>query len=185
MDRMQQKPVGGGSGGTIVQPGPCSVIGPSPGLTQQLPVREQMHRGFKTPNAAQAAPAKREISDLLLPDQTKPTATSASLTSISRPRPTALGTKPSTKTSRTNQEIQLIPVCIPAPHSITVPAHSPTDSASNPQNPRSPQSSSSKPFLSPTASLSPRSILGSEQACTTSPGGSAQSEKSSENSDFR
>lgn len=185
MDRMQQKQVGGGSGGTKVQPGPCSMIGPGPGLTQQLPVREQMHGGFKTPNTVQAAPAKREILDLLLPEQTKPATTSASLTSISRPRPTALGTKPSTKTSRTNQEIQLIPVCIPAPQSVTVPAHSPTDSASISQNFRSPQSSGSKPYLSPTASLSPRSIVGSEQTSTISPGGSAQSEKSSENSDFR
>lgn len=184
MDRMQQKPVGCGSRVTKVQPGPCSTIGPGPCLTQQLPVREQMHSGFKTPNVAQAAPAERGISDLLLPNQTKPV-TSASMTSISRPRPTALGTKPSTKTFRTNQEIQLIPICIPAPQSVTVPAHSPTDSASIPQNLRSPQSSGSKPYLSPTASLSPRSILGSEQACTTPSGVSAQSEKSSENSDFR
>lgn len=168
-----------------MQPGPCSAIGPVPGFTPQLPVREQMQGGFKTPNAAQAAPAKREFSDLLLSDQTKPATSAASLTSISRPRPTALGTKPSTKTSRTNHEIQLIPVCIPGPQSVTVPAHSPTDSASILQNPRSPQSSSSKPYLSPSTSLSPRSILGSEQACTTSSGGSAQSEKTSENSDFR
>lgn len=168
-----------------MQPRPCSMIGPGPGLTQQLQEREQMHSGFKTPNVAKVAPAKREFPDLLLPDQTKPATTSASLTSISRPRPTALGTKLSTKTSRTNQEIQLIPVCIPAPQSVTVPAHSPTDSASIPQNPRSPQSSGSKPYLSPTASLSPRSILGSEQTCTTSSGASAQSEKTSENSDFR
>lgn len=180
MDRMQQKPIGGGSGGTKVQPGPCSMIGPGPGLAQQL-----THSGFKTPNPAQAAPAKREISDLLLPDQPKPATTSASLASISRPRPTALGTKPSAKSSRTNQEIQLIPVCIPAPQSVAVPAHSPTDSASLPHSPRSPQSSGSKPYLSPTASLSPRSGLGSEQAGAISPGGSTQSEKSAENSDFR
>lgn len=180
MDRMQQKPIGGGPGGTKVQPGPCSVIGPGPGLAQQL-----THSGFKTLNPALAAPAKREISDLLLTDQLKPATTSASLASISRPRPTALGTKPAAKSSRTNQEIQLIPVCIPAPQSVTVPAHSPTDSASLPHSPRSPQSSSSKPYLSPTASLSPRSGLCSEQACAISPGGSAQSEKSAENSDFR
>lgn len=185
MNRVQQKPVGGGPGGTKVQPAPCSMIGSGPCLTQQLPVREQMHGGFKTPNVAQAAPAEREISDLLLPDQMKPLTSSASMTSISRPRPTVLGTKPSTKTSRTNQEIQLIPVCIPAPQTATVPTHSPTDSASIPQNLRSPQSSSSKPYLSPTSSLSPRSTLGSEQACTTLSGVSAQSEKSSENSDFR
>lgn len=185
MDRIQQKPVGGGSVGTKVQPAPCSTIGPGPLLAQQPPVREQIHGGFKTPNAAQAAPAIREISDLLLLDQAKPATTSASLTSISRPRPTALGTKPSIKTSRTNQEIQLIPVCIPAPQSVPVPAHSPTDSTSNPHSPRSPQLPSSKPYPSPTASLSPRSILGSEQARTASSGGSGQSEKSSENSDFR
>lgn len=182
---MQQKPVGSGSAGTKVHPGPCSMIRPGPCLTQQLMVGEQMHGGFKTQNVAQAAPAEREISDPLLPDRTKPATTSASMTSISRPRPTALGTKPSTKTSRTNQEIQLIPVCIPAPQSVTVPAYAPTNSASIPQNLCSPQSSGSKPYLSPTSSLSPRSTLGSEQACTTSSGVSAQSEKSTENSDFR
>lgn len=176
MDRMQQKPIGGGSGGTKVQPGPCSVIGPGPGLAQQLPVREQTHGGLKTLNPAE---------ELLVPDRPKPATTSPSLASISRPRPTALGTKPSAKTSRTNQEIQLIPVCIPAPQSVAVPAHSPTDSASLPQSPRSPQSSSSKPYLSPTASLSPRPSLGSEQGGAASPGGSVQSERSAENSDFR
>lgn len=178
MDRMQQKPIGGGSGGTKVQPELCSMIGPGPGLAQQL-----THSGFKTPNPAQAAPAKREITDLLLPDQPKPSTTS--LASISRPRPTALRTKPSGNSSRSNQEIQLIPVCIQAPQSVAMPAHSPTDCASLHQSPRSPQSSGSKPYLSPTASLSPRSGLVSEQPGTASPGASAQSEKSAENSDFR
>lgn len=179
MDRTQQKPVGGGSGRTKVQPGPCSMIEPGPILVQQLPVREQAQSGFKTPNLAPAAPARKEASDLLLPDEPRPAVTTASLASISRPRPTALGSKPCARTSRTNQEIQLIPICIPAPQSVAAAAHSPTDSASLPQSPRSPQSSGSKPYLSPTSSLS------SEQACTTSPRGSAQSERPAENSDFR
>lgn len=196
MDRIQQKPIGTGSCGTKVQPGPCSLIKPGPGFAQQLPTRGPAPGvpavGLKKQcelNPTQAASVKREITDRLLPDQPKPVSTPTTLVSISRPRPTALGTKLAPKTARISKEIQLIPVCIPGPQSANVSPHSPTESTlpqSATPSPQSPQSVSSQPYLSPTSNLTPKpSLGGSEQVWTTSPGGSTPGDKSGENNDFR
>ncbi|KAM6903045.1 inositol polyphosphate 5-phosphatase K, partial [Xenentodon cancila] len=140
--------------------------------------------------------APANATDHIPAGQAKSGSTSATLASISRPRPTALGTKATPKPTRvsvTSKEIDLIPVCIPGPQSAKVLHHSQSESSfplHSPQSPQSPQ-----PYLSPTPSLpppkpnlspslSPKSSL-SPQA---SPGSStpAQSERpGAENKDFR
>ncbi|KAK7895721.1 hypothetical protein WMY93_021046 [Mugilogobius chulae] len=90
------------------------------------------------------------------------------MSSISRPRPTALGNKKITRVCETSPDIDLIPVCLPGPQSISVPAYSPTELTFPPQSPRSPhsphsphsprsphspQSYSGQPYLSPSANM--------------------------------
>lgn len=181
MDRMQQKQISTEPCGSKVQHGPCAVIKAGPGLPPQLTVQD-----------AQAAVTHMEFTDQLQSDQPKSVPTPATLASISRPRPTALRTKPAPKTTRISadpsKEIHLIPVCIPGPHSTIVLPHSQTESSlpfNSPQSPHSPQSSTSQPYLSPNPRLSPQPGLSPQPKRTTSPGRSTQSEKPGENNDFR
>lgn len=203
MDRMQQKPISTGPCGSKVQPGPCALIKAGPGLAPQLTVQEPppispagVLKKQSELNPTQAAVAPMEFTDQLLSDQPKSGSTQAKLASISRPRPTALGTKPAAKTARISadpsKEIHLIPVCIPGPQSANVLPHSQTESSlpfNSPQSPHSPQSSTSQPYLSPNTSLSPKPGLSPQSQRTASPGsstqGQVQPEKPGENNDFR
>uniref|UniRef100_A0A8C4FFV8 Phosphatidylinositol 4,5-bisphosphate 5-phosphatase A n=1 Tax=Dicentrarchus labrax TaxID=13489 RepID=A0A8C4FFV8_DICLA len=144
----------------------------------------------------QAAVAPVKLTDQTQSGQPKSGSAPATLASISRPRPTVLGTKPAPKTTRISvnpsKEIHLIPVCIPGPQSASVLPHSPTESSlslHSPQSPHSPQSYTSQPYLSPNLSLSPKPSLSPQPQRTPSPGSSTQSqgqsEKPGENNDFR
>lgn len=196
MDRMQQRPIITEPCGAKVQPGPCVFVKASPGLAPQLTVQEP-------PPISPAGVLKKQpelnptqATDKLLSDQPKPASTHATLASISRPRPTALGTKPAAKKTRISvdpsTEIHLIPVCAPGRQGASVLQHSPTESSvpfNSPQGPQSPQSSTSRPYLSPTTSLSPKPSLSPPTQRAASPGSSTQNqvqpEKPEENNHFR
>ncbi|XP_077353341.1 phosphatidylinositol 4,5-bisphosphate 5-phosphatase A [Festucalex cinctus] len=92
----------------------------------------------------------------------------ATLTNISRPRPTVLGTKPAPRPARVpTKDVALIPVCIPGPQSANVLPRSPSESSVSPHSPQ--------------ASLSPKSSLSPPPAANTT---QAQSDKTKDN-DFR
>ncbi|TNN71315.1 Phosphatidylinositol 4,5-bisphosphate 5-phosphatase A [Liparis tanakae] len=200
---MQQKPIGTDPFGPRVQPGPCMSIAGGPALPPQFTIQEapligqseelKTQPGLSIMQAA-AAPVK-------VTDQMQSGTTPATLVSISRPRPTALGTKPAPKSTRISvdpsKEIDLIPVCIPGPQSANVLSHSPTEtsiSRHSPQSPRSPQSYTSQPYLSPNpgfpSGLSPKPSLSPQPQRAPSPGSSTQNQVQSEkpageNNDFR
>ncbi|GAA6217024.1 inositol polyphosphate 5-phosphatase K-like isoform X1 [Lates japonicus] len=215
MDRMQQKQLSTDPCGPRVQPGPCAMIGAGPGLPPQLAIQDlplispsevlKKQSGF---SPIQAAVAPMKVTEQMHSGLTKSGSAPATLTSISRPRPTALGSKPGPKPTRISvdpsKEIDLIPVCIPRPQSANVLQHSPTESSfplHSPQSPHSPQSYTSQPYLSPTpsrpqpgpnlpGSLSPKPSLSPQSQRTPSPGSSTQSQAQSEkpggeNNDFR
>ncbi|KAG7513083.1 inositol polyphosphate 5-phosphatase K-like [Solea senegalensis] len=205
MDRMQQKELSTAPCGTTVQPRPCVLIGPGSSSPLQVTVQESV-----TISPSETLNKQSHLSLVQAANVTEqmqsgrnncgPTA----LKSISRPRPTALGTKPVQKLNRisvdpSKKEIDLIPVCIPGPQSANVLPHSQTESSfllHSPQSPHSPQ-----PYLSPTpglsqstlnspTSLSPKSSLCPQSQRTLSPGISNQSQVQSEkpggeNNEFR
>lgn len=203
MDRMQQKQISTEPCGPKVQPGPCALIGAGPGLPPQLAIREpalinpsEALKKLPGLSPMQSTVAPMKLTEQMQSGQPKSGSTPATLASISRPRPTALGTKPAPKTTRISvdpsKEIDLIPVCIPGPQSANVLPHSPTESSfshHSPQSPHSPQSYTSQPYLSPNPSLSPKPSLCPQPQRTPSPGSSTrsqvQSEKPGENNDFR
>ncbi|XP_067340027.1 inositol polyphosphate 5-phosphatase K [Channa argus] len=206
MDHMQQKQISTDPCGSKMQPGP--------GLTPQLQINqsplisqlEVLKKQSGLSPVLQTAPTK--LTDQIQSGQAKSGSTPATLASISRPRPTALGTKPATKPTRLTadpcKEIDLIPVFIPGPQSANTLPHSPTEQSfplHSPQSPHSPQSYSSQPYLSPIPSLPPpdsnlpptlssKPGISSQPHRTPSPGSSAQSQMQSEKSggernDFR
>ncbi|XP_029300818.1 inositol polyphosphate 5-phosphatase K [Cottoperca gobio] len=208
MDCMQQQQISTDPCGSKVQPGPCALIGVSLGLLPQLATQDPtLISSSKVLNREsglspmQAAVAPGKVTDEMQSGQPKSGSTPATLVSISRPRPTALGTKSAPKSPRISEnpskEIDLIPVCIPGPQSANVLSHSQTESSfcrHSPQSPRSPQSYTSQPYLSPNpslpSSLSPKPSLCPQPQRTPSSGSSTQSEEQpekpgGENNDFR
>ncbi|XP_044031092.1 inositol polyphosphate 5-phosphatase K isoform X2 [Siniperca chuatsi] len=203
MDRTQQKQISTDPCGPKVQPGPCASIGAGPALSPQLAIQEPLLISPSEVLNRQSglSPMQAAVAPMKVTDQMQSGSTSATLASISRPRPTALGTKPAPKTTRISvdpsKEIDLIPVCIPGPQSANVLPHSPTESSSSlhsPQSPHSPQSYTSQPYLSPNpnlpSSLSPKPSLSPQPQRTPSPGSSTQSQVQSnkpggEDNDFR
>ncbi|XP_065821496.1 inositol polyphosphate 5-phosphatase K isoform X1 [Labrus bergylta] len=200
MDSMQQRQISADPCGPQVQAGPCTLIAPSPSLPPQFtfgPPEVLKKQAGLSPLQVAVVPIKPI--DQMQSGQEKSGSSPVPLSSISRPRPTALGTKPAPKmpSSDTSKEIDLIPVCIPGPRNANFLQHSPTESSlpvHSPQSPHSPQSYSSQPYLapnpSPTSNLSPKSGFSPQQQRAASPGSSAQSqvqaEKSGgENKDFR
>lgn len=173
-----------------VQLGPCAVIGAGPGLPAQLTVQKPAPViPFPGPkpelNPKQVAVGKRTDQQSAQPE-TGPAP--AALASISRPRPTALGTKPAPKVLRSSvdpcKEKRSAPPCIPGPQSSTVLPHSPTESRFPPSSPQTP---TSQPYLSPSATLSPPASLSPQQQRSTSAESSAQAQadRSGETTDFR
>lgn len=215
MDHLQQKQISADLCAPKMQPGTCALIGTRPDLSPQLeshkppliitPEALRKQSGL-SPNQPAVAPSKAT-------EQAKPGFTPATLASISRPRPTALGTKPDSKFSKPtrisvdpSKDIDLIPVCIPGPQSASVRPHSPTESClplHSPQSPQSPLSYTNQPYLSPTPSLpppnpklppsfSPKSILSPQPQRTPSSGSATLSQVQSskekpagDNNDFR
>ncbi|XP_068608647.1 phosphatidylinositol 4,5-bisphosphate 5-phosphatase A [Brachionichthys hirsutus] len=186
MDHKQQRQVSTEPCGSIVQPGPglppgSPPIGPA-GMLQRQP-------GLL---AMQTAVPPMKLTDQQS-GQPKSWSTPAS---ISRPRPTAFGTKLAHKKPRISadpsKDLHPVPVCIPGPQSPNVTPHSPTEpplSLNSPQSPRSPQSSPGQPYLSPSPSVSPKPGLSPQPQRTPSQGGATQSQvqpgKPGENDDFR
>lgn len=182
--------------GSKVQLGPCAVIGAGPGLPPQLTAQKPApvipFPGLKPElNLKQVAVEK-------LTDQQSAQpltgSTPAALASIRRPRPTALGTKPAPKVSRSAvdpcKERRSVPPCIPGPQASTVLPHSPTETSfplSSPRGLHSPPTPSSQPYLSPSATLSPPPTLSPQQQRHASPESSpqVQSGKSGETNNFR
>ncbi|XP_033832085.1 phosphatidylinositol 4,5-bisphosphate 5-phosphatase A [Periophthalmus magnuspinnatus] len=108
---------------------------------------------------------------------------SSEVSSISRPRPTALGNKKVTRISEPLVDIDLIPVCIPGPQSINVPSCSPNEFTFPLQSPHSPQSYSSHSRLSPSLPMPPAQV---NSKLNTSPTQSqVPPETSGKASDFR
>ncbi|XP_068190998.1 phosphatidylinositol 4,5-bisphosphate 5-phosphatase A isoform X2 [Antennarius striatus] len=198
MDRMQQKQVSAAPCGSKVQSGPSAMIEAGTGLPPQLVFQDAppiSPAGVlrKQPGLCPMQPAVT----LMKPTdqqsgQTNPGFTPAS---ISRPRPTAFGTKLVQKKTRisvdSSKELPLIPVCIPGPQSPNLAPHSPIEasiSLNSPQSPRSPQASTGQPCLSPNFNISPQTSLSPQPQRTPSPGnstqGQVQPEKTDEN-DFR
>lgn len=194
MDDRQQ--IGTDPCGSKVQLGPCAVIGAGPGLPPQLTVQKPApvipFPSLKPElNPKQVAVGKLTDQQSAQP---KTGSTPAARVGISRPRPTALGTKAAPKVSRSSvdpcKERRSVPPCIPGPQSCAVPPHSPTESSCPPSSPHglhSPQTPTSQPYLSPSATLSPPPSLSPQQQRSTSPESSAQvqSDKSGETNDFR
>ncbi|XP_053196576.1 inositol polyphosphate 5-phosphatase K [Scomber japonicus] len=199
MDHMQQKHISTDPCGPKVQHGHCAFIGGGPVLPPQLAIQESppispLEVLKKQPGLSpvQAAVAPLKVAEQMQSGHAKSGSTPATLASISRPRPTALGTKTAPKPTRISlepsKEIDLIPVCIPGPQSANVLSHSPTQpsfTSHSPQGPHSPQ-----PYLSPSASLSPKPGLSPQSQRSPSPGSATQSQAQSEktsgdNNDFR
>lgn len=161
--------------GSKVQRGPCAMIGAGPGLPPQLTVQE--------PPSARLTEQRSESS--------KAGAAPAALACISRPRPTALGTKPAPKVTRSSadpsKDKRSVPPCIPGPQSSAILPHSTTETSSPLSSPHSPQTPSSQPYLSPSTTLSPPPGLSPQQQRKASPESSAQvqADQSGEAKDFR
>lgn len=182
--------------GSKGQLGPCAVIGAGPGfppqLTLQKPPPVSPFPGLKP----ELNPKKVAVGKLTDERSADPKAGSgpAALAGISRPRPTALGTKPAPKLSRSSgdpcRDKGSVPPCIPGPQPSPVLPHSPTEASLPPSSPhalRSPQTPTSQPYLSPSATLSPPASLSPQQQRSVSPESSAQvqPDKPGENNDFR
>lgn len=136
MDRFQQRQPGTDPCGPGVQSGPCAFKGTGP---------EMLNTG---------TPAPVKAAEHAQPSKAKTGSAPAGQTSISRPRPTATGTKPQRLTRVSvdpSKDIDLIPLCIPGPQSAHILPHSPTESSLNPHSPQGPLSP--QPFLSPTSTL--------------------------------
>lgn len=165
--------------GSKVQLGPCAVMGGGPGLPLQLPVPKPapvipfpgLHLEVNPKQAAVGRLADQQSA------QPKTGSTPAALASISRPRPTALGTRPAPKISRSSvdpRRERRSAVLPPSPAEASCP-------------PSSPQTPTSQPYLSPSATLSPPASLSPQQQRNTSPEIPAhvQPDQSGENNDFR
>lgn len=210
MDHIQQKQISADLCGPKMQPRPCALIGARPGLPPQLEIHKPPHTITSEVLKKQSglSPVQPAVAPLKATGQAKSGSTPATLASISRPRPTVLGTKPAPKLSKISvdpsKDIDLIPVCIPGPQSANVLLHSPTEPSfplHSPHSPHSPLSYTSQPYLSPTpslpppnpnlpSSLSPKPSLNPQPQRTASPGSSTQSQAQSEkpggeNNDFR
>ncbi|XP_037340461.2 phosphatidylinositol 4,5-bisphosphate 5-phosphatase A isoform X1 [Pungitius pungitius] len=194
MDPKQQKPINTDPCGLEVTTSLPQLVVQEPPLIR--PSEEPPKHFVLSTMRAAAAPVK--VPNQMLSTQPKSGTTAATLVSISRPRPTALGSKPAPKSTRIpadpSKEIDLIPVCIPGPQSANVLSHSLTDSSlcrRNPQSPQSPPSYTSRPYLSPNPGLPlPNPSLSPQPQRSPSPGSSTetpvQSEKpGAENNDFR
>ncbi|XP_045923347.1 inositol polyphosphate 5-phosphatase K isoform X1 [Micropterus dolomieu] len=202
MEHMQQKQISTDPCGPKVQPNPCALIGAGPGLPPQLAIQEPslISPSDELKRQSGLSPMQAALAPMKETDQMQSGSTPETVASISRPRPTALGTKPTPNTTRVSvdpfKEIDLIPVCIPGPQSPNVLLHSPTESSFSlhSQSPHSPQSYASQPYLNPNPSLppslSPKPSLSPQPQRTPSPGSSTQSQVQSEkpggeNNDFR
>lgn len=138
MDHTRQKPPIALS---HVQPGPCGQTTPGPGLPRRPPVIGQS-ASVQGNHPALNPPATRDQI------QIKSGSAPVTLTNISRPRPTALGTKPAPRPAGIPpKDIDLMPVCIPGPQNANMLSRSPTESSVSPHNPQA--------SLSPKSSLNP------------------------------
>lgn len=180
------------------QLGSCAVLSAGPGLPPQLTVQEPPPFGPVQGLQAESRPKQVAVESLKFTDQQsdqpKTSCAPAGLASISRPRPTALGTKPAPKVTRSSvdppKDKRSVPPCIPGPQGPTVLPHSPTETSlplSRPLGLHSPQTPTSQPYLSPTAALSPPPSLSPQQQRKVAPESSAQvqSDRSGETNDFR
>lgn len=199
MDRMQQ--ISTDPCGPKMQPGHCALIRVDPALPPQLAIKEPPLVSPSEVLMKQSGLSLMQAAEQMQSGQPESGSTQATLVSICRPRPSALGTKPAPKLTRISvdpsKEIDLIPVCIPGPQSANVLSHSQTESSfcrHSPQSPRSLQSYTSQPHLNPnpslSSSLSPKPSLSPQPQRTLSPGSSTQSQVQSEkpaeeNNDFR
>lgn len=191
MDCQSQKDITTDPCGPKVQPGPGPRVSVRPSPASQPAVREPP--AFSSPDLLRnQAPKQGEQQRLVSPP--------AGLMCISRPRPTALGTKGPSRLPRVplelSEEIDLIPVCIPGPQSANVMSHSTSEPSFPLSCPQSPQlyldASPSMPLSNPnlSRSLSPKPDLSPQSQKTLSPGGSRQSQDQperagGENKDFR
>ncbi|KAM8873461.1 inositol polyphosphate 5-phosphatase K [Synchiropus picturatus] len=114
-----------------------------------------------------------------------------SLTSISRPRPTALGTKAAPKVARISgdslKKPDLMPLPIPRPDAANVTTHSPTDATHRLQSPHSPLPSLSPTSPQPSQQHNSPSSLSPQPQVMPSPGKTSptQGQSSGDNTDFR
>ncbi|XP_054896081.1 inositol polyphosphate 5-phosphatase K [Poeciliopsis prolifica] len=196
MDHLPQKQLSSDPCGPSMLPGPCAGIRVSPALLPQPSVPEprvlKPSEGLKTQLGPELTQAPTKGTGRVQSGEDRPT---PPLSSISRPRPTALGTRTASKPAKvpleSSKEIDLIPVCIPAPHSGNTMSHSSSEPSFLLSNPQSPQPYL-KPTLSPnlTPSLSHKPSLKPQPQKTASPGTATQSQTQSEgpareNNDFR
>ncbi|XP_034752557.1 inositol polyphosphate 5-phosphatase K isoform X1 [Etheostoma cragini] len=184
-----------------MQPGHCALIRVDPALPPQLAIKEPPLVSPSEVLMKQSGLSPKQAAEQMQSGQAESGSTLATPVSICRPRPTALGTKPASKSTKISEdpskEIHLIPICIPGPQSANVLSHSPTESSfchHSPQSPCSLQSYTSQSHLSPNPSLSsglsPKPSLSPQPQRTPSPGTSTQSQMQSEkpaeeNNDFR
>ena len=152
MDQMQQKQSSNDTARPKGQLG-CDAFPPAgPGqppwpTAQEEPIvspsgRLQKNAGLGLP---QVAVVSAKATDPMQPGQTTRGVIPAPLASISRPRPTALGTKPAIKPTRVSEDLSKdmdhITVCIPGPQSANnTHSQSPTESLLSLQSPPSPPS---------------------------------------------
>lgn len=182
--------------GSRVQLGPCALIGAGPGFPPQLTVQKAPPVSPFPGLKPELNPKQISVVKLTHQQAADPKAASspAALAGISRPRPTALGTKPAPRLSRSSgdpcKEKGSVPPWIPGPQTSTVLSHSPTETSLPPSSPQTP---TSQPYLSPSATLSPPAGLSppaslSPQQQRSVPAESSaqvQSDKSGEDNDFR
>lgn len=182
--------------GSKVQLGPCAVISAGPGLPPQLTVQEPPPISPVQGLQHESGPKQVGVESVKLRDQhsAQPKAGSfpAALASISRPRPTALGTKPAPKVTRSSvdpsKEKRSVPPCIPGPQSSAALPHSPTEPPlplSRPTCLHSPQTPTSQPYLSPSATLGHPPGLSPQRKVSPESSTQVQSDKSRETNDFR
>lgn len=194
MDHIQQKPITTDPCGPKKQHGPCPLIGAQPDLAPQLELHQPSLKGSSESEVSpgQATVASTKVTNQMQSGQTKSGFTPATLASISRPRPTALGSKPAPKLNRItgdrSKQIDLVPVCISGPQSGNILSHSQTETS---HHLHSPQSYTSQIYLSPTPSLpppnlnrpsnlSPNPSLSPQSQRTQSSGSSTQSQTESD-----
>lgn len=196
MDRLPQKEISTDPCGPNMLPGPCAEIRPGPAVPSQ-PAALEPHR-FSSSEGLKKQPGLDPTQASIkgtarMSGEDRPT--SSQMTSISRPRPTALGTRTASKTTKipqeSSKEIDLIPVCIPAPRSGNILPHSTSEPSFPLSRPPSPQPYR-KTTLSPnlTSGLGPKPSLTPQTQKTPSPESSTQSQSQSErpggeNKDFR
>uniref|UniRef100_A0A1A8JLA0 Phosphatidylinositol 4,5-bisphosphate 5-phosphatase A n=1 Tax=Nothobranchius kuhntae TaxID=321403 RepID=A0A1A8JLA0_NOTKU len=171
--------------GPDAKPRPSAFSGASPAL--QEPPLLGSSVTLRTPSPTQA-PIKATAP--MQSEQTTPA-------SISRPRPTALGTKAASKQTKasleSSKEIDLIPVCIPGPQSANVIPHSSSEPSfpnSNPPGPQlylnpAPSILRSSPNLTPSLSPKPSSGLQTQDAPSPRSSMQIQSERPGGEHDFR